>query len=824
MNTSEMVSVTNGTLVQGDATKIVGSLLIDSRKFFVAKEVVFIALKGARHDGHAYLDQLYAKGVRNFVYSNDITVADFPDATLVQVEDTLSALQAIAKWHRSQFRIPVVGITGSNGKTVIKEWMAQLIETEYRLVRSPKSYNSQVGVPLSVWQMQPEHTLGIFEAGISQVGEMSKLQSIIQPTIGLITNVYDAHLENFKNREEIVVEKLKLFKTADVIIYSKDHVQITKELDREAYRHLQKRTWSMHQQADLTITTIEKQQEGSTITARYQNAVNTIVIPFTDNASIENAIHCWLLLLELGVEMPSIQKRMQHLLPVAMRLEVKQGINRCILVNDTYSSDLSSLSIALDFLSQQEIGKKKTLILSDIHQSGKPDELLYQEVATMIRSKGVNRLMAIGPRIAQQQAMFTVPTAFFSNTSVFLKQFKAADYKEESILIKGARDFEFERIAERLQEQAHETVLEVNLDALIDNYNYFKSLVHPSTKIMVMVKASSYGAGSFEIASTLQYNRVSYLAVAYADEGILLRERNIHVPIMVLNPEPTAYDAMIRNQLEPEIYNFRTLYRFLEALEGVHHASTEVVPYAVHIKLDTGMHRLGFEEQDLQELAEVLDKQRENIRVVTVFSHLTSSEDAKSDEHSKDQMQCFERMSAVLMSALPYSIDRHLLNTNGILRFPEAQYDMVRLGIGMYGIATPAHQQQLRSVSRLKSTISQIKHIDTGDTVGYGRRFAATTACTIATIPIGYADGLDRKLGRGHWFVRLNGNKVPIIGEICMDMCMLDVTNVNAEEGDTVVVFETAEDLLDMAAELETIPYEIFTNVSARVKRVYYHE
>jgi alanine racemase len=508
---------------------------------------------------------------------------------------------------------------------------------------------------------------------------------------------------------------------------------------------------------------------------------------------------------------------------VAMRLELKQGIHRSMLVNDTYSADLPSLNIALDFLSQQA-GKKRILILSDIYQSGKSDQQLYKEIAALVNAKGVDQLIAIGERIGAHRELFSDQATFHKDVAQFMAAFNPVNYRDSAVLIKGARDFAFERIAERLQEKAHETVLEVNLDALVHNMNYFKSLVRPETKLMVMVKASSYGAGNFEVANTLQYNRVDYLAVAYADEGVQLRERNVTVPIMVMNPESTAYDAMIRYRLEPEVYNFRTLHLFCDVLKNSEYAGAGSAPFPVHIKLDTGMRRLGFEASDLPLLIATLKQYEDVIRLVSVFSHLTSSGDQRDDEHSQRQIEQFERMSSQLISNFDYSVDRHILNTAGIMRFPQAQYEMVRLGIGLYGLAMPPHQEQLRAVSRMKTVVSQLKHIEPGDTVGYGRNYKATEKRTIATIPVGYADGLNRKLGGGKWKVKVNGVSASIIGDICMDMCMVDVSGIAVEEGDTVCIFETVQDLKSMAAALETIPYEIFTTISSRVKRVFYHE
>jgi alanine racemase len=822
---TNIASIVGGKLtVSGDNSTPIKNLLIDSRKLSNAETSLFFAIKGDRHDGHSYIHELYEKGVFNFVVSTLPTASEkYPKANFIIVENTLLALQVLCAHHRNQFHIPIIGITGSNGKTIVKEWLFQLMREDKNIVRSPKSFNSQVGVPLSVWQLNEEHNLGIFEAGISQPNEMKALQNIIQPTIGLITNIGQAHDENFENQNQKVKEKLKLFQQAEVLIYCKDYLSVHNQLTEDKnFQDIKQITWSKKTRADLLIGRITKSTSDSEIQAVYKNDFIRISIPFTDEASIENAIHCWATMLYLGYENSVIADRMKFLSPVAMRLELKEGINNCSIINDSYNSDLGSLSIALDFLNQQKQHPKKTLVLSDILQSGRNEEILYKEVAELINKKGIQRLVGIGEAISRQSAVFDVEKTFYRSTADFLQQFNNSFFRDETILLKGARAFGFEAISKVIQQKAHETVLEINLNAIVHNLNYFRSKIKNDTKIMAMVKAFSYGSGSFEIANILQFHRVDYLAVAYADEGVELRKAGITMPIMVMNPEEQSYDAMIQYNLEPELYSFRVLNLFEETLKRSERLNMQPIP--VHIKLDTGMHRLGFEEKDINELI-VRIKNNKHLVVRSIFSHLAASDESEHDEFTWQQIKKFNTMSEQIKSHFTQPIYKHILNSAGISRFPDAQFDMVRLGIGLYGIGVNAQEQsQLQNVSTLKTSISQIKNIPANETIGYSRKGVAVKDMQIATVPIGYADGLSRKLSNGAGKMIVKGQPAPIIGNVCMDMCMIDITNIKANENDEVIVFGESLPITEVAKDVGTIPYEILTNVSRRVKRVYYQE
>ncbi len=808
----------------GSTDTIIKDLLIDSRKMNNPLTSLFFAIKGDRHDGHAYIHDVYEKGVRNFVVSElPANIEQFDNANFILVKDTLAALQLLCAKHRSKFTIPIIGITGSNGKTIVKEWLNQLMREDKNCVRSPKSFNSQVGVPLSVWQINEEHDFGIFEAGISKPNEMKLLEPIIQPTIGVITNIGKAHDENFENQKQKVDEKLKLFIHSEVIIYCKDYLLVHEEITtNRTLKETKIFTWSKKLRADLLIGRITKSTADTEIQGIFKNNFISISIPFIDEASIENAIHCWATLLYLGYDNVVIAKRMHFLSPVAMRLELKEGINNCSIINDSYNSDLSSLAIALDFLNQQKQHPKKTLVLSDILQSGQNNEALYKEVAELIHKKGVSRLIGIGEGISSQQHLFNIEKQFYKSTADFLQQFNNSFFSDETVLLKGARAFGFEAISNIIQQKAHETVLEINLNAIIHNLNYFRSKLKPDTKIMAMVKAFSYGSGSFEIANVLQFHRIDYLAVAYADEGVELRRSGITLPIMVMNPEEQSYDAMIQYQLEPEIYSFRVLGLFEETLKRSDRKNETPMP--IHIKLDTGMHRLGFDENEVNELI-VRVKNNKLLTIKSIFSHLAGTDEPEHDDFTWHQIKLFKEMSEKIRAHFSYPIIHHILNSAGISRFPDAQFDMVRLGIGLYGIgANQTEQIQLQNVSTLKTSISQIKNIPVNQTIGYSRKGVANRDIRIATVPIGYADGLSRKLSNGKGKMIINGKPAPIIGNVCMDMCMIDITDINANEQDEVIVFGDAYPIKQIADDVGTIPYEILTNISRRVKRVYYQE
>jgi len=796
----------------GKSNTIIDNISIDSRSLQNNKNTLFFALVGPNNDAHIYISDLIEIGVQNFVVTH-IPKELSKKATFLVVENTLDALQKFAAHHRSLFKFPVFGLTGSNGKTIVKEWLNFLLSPDFNIIRSPKSYNSQVGVPLSVIHINDKHNLGIFEAGISKMHEMEKLEVIIKPTIGIITNIGSAHDEGFEDLEKKITEKLKLFKHSKLIIYQKN-----KAIDALIESKIKTFSWSFDDEtADVFV--VKKTVEDKThLQIRNSKDNFEVQIPFQDEASVENAISCLMVLLSFKYSKTTIQERMQWLYPVEMRLKVKNGINNTTLIDDSYSSDFQSLKIALDFLESQTQYKNKTLILSDIFQSGLSDEELYSKVAQLITSNNINRVIGIGETISRFKHKFK-NCITFKNTADFFLNLNYLNFINETILIKGARHFQFEEIVAALEEKTHETVLEINLNAIGHNLSFFKSKLKPTTKMMVMVKAFGYGSGGFEIAKLLEHHKVDYLGVAFADEGIALKNAGISLPIMVLNPETTSFSSIIQYKLEPEIYSLKGLNAFLEIAE-----KRKLKHFPVHLKLDTGMHRLGFSAENLDELIAIL-KDNKFVSVKSILSHLATSDDLKHQDFAHSQIDLFENLSSKLINELQIKPIRHILNTSGITNFPEAQYDMVRLGIGLYGISNDEEEQKyLENVGTLKSIISQIRTIQAGESVGYGRRFIAEKTTKIATIPIGYADGISRHWGNGVGFVTINNQKATIVGSICMDMLMVNCSNIQCKEGDEVIVFGESPTVAFMANQLQTIPYEILTSISQRVKRVFYRE
>ena len=831
---SQIAHTIKANWLQQNNDAIIAHILLDSRKLLFPETSLFFAIGGQRRNGNLFIDELYKKKVRNFVVDETFTKESldvYKEANFLQVKNVLDALQALTAFHRRQFAIPVIGITGSNGKTIVKEWLYQLLNSDYAIVRSPKSYNSQIGVPLSIWQMNAGHQLGIFDAGISQPDEMEQLEKIIEPTIGVFTNIGEAHNEGFLNIRQKINEKLKLFLHAELLIYCADDPDVNAAVgtfvSNVRNNHLLKRfSWSKNTKSTLQVTVIEKKHTYTIINAidnRADNIVRsvTITIPFTDEAAIENAITCWCVLLHLNIADTLIAEKMLLLRSVEMRLELKQGINNCSVINDSYSADINSLTIALDFLSQQQQHPNRTLILSDILQSGKSSRQLYLNVAAILQQKNINRLIGIGPEISQQQEAFkNIPqTFFFASTADFKQQFYTLHFYNETILLKGARVFEFEQLSHLLEEKIHQTVLEINLNAITHNLKQYQQILNPRVKVMAMVKAFSYGSGSFEIANLLQFHKVDYLAVAYADEGVELRKAGITLPIMVMNAEEVTYDQMVQYNLEPEIFSFNIFSGFQKYLQ-----QTGITNYPVHIKLDTGMHRLGFEEKDISTLAQMLQA-TEIFKVQSVFSHLVASDAAALDDFTQSQAAIFLKSCTELQKATGYSFLRHIGNTSAIHRHKNLQLDMVRLGIGLYGVdSSTTMQQQLKNVTTLKTTISQIKKVKAGETVGYSRKGTVTKDSTIATVRIGYADGYPRALSNGKGKMWVNGTLLPVIGVVCMDMTMLDITGTDIQEGNEVIVFGEAISVHEVANWAQTIPYEILTGISQRVKRVYFEE
>lgn len=824
-NIKDIAAIVKGKFIScHDEHQPISDILIDSRKFTKNRDTIFIAIKSKRNDGHEFIRELYEKGLRNFLVSIEPDERkNFNGCNIILVKDCVAALQALAIHHRKRFSAPVIGIAGSNGKTIIKEWLFQLLSPDKNIIRSPKSYNSQIGVPLSVWMMKPEHQLAIFEAGISQPDEMNKLLPIIKPDIGIFTNIGSAHEENFVNVEHKVSEKLNLFTKSKVLIYNSDYTDISSRIaGLEVFKTLQLLNWSRKNGAALFISEISPGQKTTAIKAEYQGRAYEIEIPFTDQASAENAIHCLAVMLYLNYPGNIIADRMMKLTPIEMRLESRQGINNCTIINDSYSLDFESLKIALDFLDQQNRNRKKTLILSDMFQSSKSDHDLYQEISHLLANKNINRLIGIGKSMVKHAELFTMENFTYESTDQFLREFSFSLFSNEAILLKGSRVFEFEKISRLLEHKAHETVLEVNLNSLVSNFNYFRSKLTPGTKVMAMVKAFSYGAGSDEIAGILQYHHADYLAVAFADEGVELRKAGIKLPIMVMNPEEQGIDSIVKFGLEPEIYNFRVLQLFEEAMADYYSGTDK--HFKVHVKFDTGMHRLGFERQDITALAERISS-NPCFELVSVFTHLAASEDQDKDEFTRGQAKQLTDIHAEIQKHFGYPVMKHILNTSGISRFPEYHLDMVRIGIGLYGVS--GNEQDVRyleNVCTLKTNISQIRHIQKGEGVGYNLAWVAPSDSVVAVIPIGYADGLNRRLGNGNGKVMVHGRFAPIIGNVCMDMCMIDVTGMDAKENDEVTVFGKGFSIQEFAKQLNTIPYEILAGISQRVKRIYYQE
>jgi len=825
----EKITTLIGARRIGETDAQIGWLLTDSRSLCFPEETLFFALKSTRNDGHRYIEDLYRRGVRNFVveakgiaeYCPNGNVTTMADANFLIVPSPLAALQRLAERHRDEFNIPIVGITGSNGKTMVKEWLYQLLLPSQKIVRSPRSYNSQIGVPLSVWLLNEQTEIGIFEAGISQPGEMMALRDIIQPTIGVLTSLGSAHQENFRSMEEKCLEKLELMHDTEAMVYCSDNDIVSRCIRRMQYKG-EKIAWSQcDEQVAFFVKHIENKGQSARITYIWQGEENTYSIPFIDEASIEDTITCAAVALRLGLTPGQLADRMPKLEPVAMRLEVKEGQRGCLLINDSYNSDINSLDIALDFMQRRESAGSltKTLILSDIFQTGTTPDKLYAQVSDLAVKRGINKFIGIGPELsAQADRIQIADKQFFADVNHFLSSDAFAALHHELILLKGARPFGFDQITEQLEQKVHETILEVNLNAVVENLNYYRSFLKPETKMVCMIKADGYGAGAVEIARTLQDHRVDYLAVAVADEGVTLRKAGITANIMIMNPEMTAFKTMFDYDLEPEVYSFRLLDALIKAArkEGI-------TGWPVHIKLDTGMHRLGFDpEHDMDELIDRL-KHQNAVIPRSVFSHFVGSDSDDFDAFSAQQFALFEKGSSKLQSAFSHKILRHIDNSAGIEHFPERQLDMCRLGLGLYGIDS-RDNRILNTVSTLKTTILQMHHVPAGETVGYSRKGKLNRDSVIAAIPIGYADGLNRHLGNRHGYCLVNGQKAEYVGNICMDVAMIDVTDIPCQEGDQVEIFGEHLPVTVLSDVIDTIPYEVLTGVSNRVKRVYFQD
>ncbi len=818
--TVEQIAEWMGAERVGSASANVNWILTDSRSLCFPEETLFFALKSQRNDGHKYVQELYKRGVRNFVVSRlpQDMVAD--DCNFFVVDDTLHALQMLAASHRSQFNIPVVGITGSNGKTVVKEWLNQLLSPVKVVTRSPRSYNSQIGVPMSVWLLNEKTEVALFEAGISKINEMEALYKVIKPTIGVLTNIGTAHQENFYSLEEKCMEKLRLFTSSDVIVYNGDDSLISSCVAKSMLSAREIAWSTTDSDKPLFISSIEKKENETHISYRYIGTDGNFTIPFIDDASIENALNCLGVCLYMMIPQDVIVEQMKSLEPVAMRLEVKDGNHGCTLINDSYNSDINSLDIALDFMRRRPdvSGRKHTLILSDMLQTGLNAKNLYRKVAQLVNGRGVDKIIGVGDEISSAADRFEMEKYFFHTTADLLESDVFKKLHDEVILVKGSRDYRFEEIIECLEKQVHETILEINLGAVVENLNYYRSFMKPETKMVCMVKASAYGAGSVEVAKTLQDHNVDFLAVAVADEGATLRKAGITSNIMIMNPEMTAFKKMFDYGLEPEVYNFKLLDALIKAAE-----KEGITNMPIHIKLDTGMHRLGFNpETDVPELINRL-KNQNALMPRSIFSHFVGSDDDSFDDFSEYQFNLFDKASKQIQAAFPHKILRHICNSAGIEHFPERHLDMVRLGLGLYGINS-RNNKTIHNVSTLKTTLLQIRDVPAGDTVGYSRKGKITRPSRIAAIPIGYADGLNRHLGNGNAYCLVNGQKAYYVGNICMDVCMIDVTDIPCKEGDKAIIFGDELPVTVLSDILGTIPYEVLTGISTRVKKVYYQD
>ncbi len=802
---------------------VIGRLLTDSRSLSFPDDTLFFAIKTPKGDGSDYISSLHKNGVRSFVVNDDPRNKElprkYPNSNFIFVRNSLEGLQSLARHAREEFHGPVVAITGSNGKTVVKEWLCQLLNGVYSVTRSPKSYNSQIGVPLSLWLIDESTEMGIFEAGISQPGEMASLREMIKPTIGILTNIGEAHQENFTSEKEKCLEKLELFKQCQALVYNADD-ELVAGCIGEYLKGIEHIAWSRrNEDCKLFVKSITKKETETEIEYLWNNETGgSYVLPFTDDASIENSFTCMALCLHLGMDKESLRSKIGRLEAVEMRLEVIEGNNNCIIINDSYNSDLSSLSIALNFLERRGRGgkRKKTLILSDLLENESDSKSLYKSVAGIITDKKLDNIICIGTGTRELKQYLDGKTMFYDSTPEFMASAEI-ERRDEIILVKGARRFHFEEIAERLQQKIHKTVMEVNLNSMIANLNHYRMKLKPGTKVVCMVKAAAYGNGAMEIARTLQDQNVDYLAVAVADEGVELRNAGITTPIMVMDPDPSSFNTLFRHNLEPEIYDFRILDKMVSAAQH-----SGITGYPVHVKLDTGMHRLGFEQKEMGRLADKL-KSQSALLPKSVFSHFAASDATAFDGFTASQAELFSQMADELQKHFKHKIIRHICNTAGIERFPQYHFDMARIGLGLYGI-NPIDNSIINNVSSLMTTILQIRELAPGETVGYGRNATMKRQSRIATIPIGYADGLSRKLGNGNGHCIVNGEKALYIGNICMDACMIDVTGIDCNEGDKVEIFGSNLPVTDMARWLETIPYEILTLISNRVKRVYFYE
>lgn len=815
-------SLMGTTLLGCQDNSFIEHLLIDSRKLVLAETTLFFAIKTEQGDGHQYIDELYRQGVRSFVVSSVPDLDSFPDASFLLTDNVVASLQMLAAAHRKQFHYPVIGITGSNGKTIVKEWLNHLLQQEKNIVRSPRSFNSQLGVPLSIWQMQETHELGIFEAGISKPGEMEKLQNMIRPDIGLLTNIGEAHGEGFDSMADKMAEKLQLFRDAQLLVYCKEHEMVDQAVQQMLLRGgLQGSiSWGTHPAADIVVS--YHTASGRTIvSADYKGITHGFSIPYIDPAAIENALHCFAICLHMGLQ-DQVISRMNDLPPLSMRLEMKQGQHGSTIINDSYNADLSGMMSALDFVGLQHPSRERIAILSDVSGIAGDARLAYEKVASYLRLKNITTLYAVGELFNTHASCFGnqgMKVFYYRDTEALLQHLHGVNFRDQVILVKGARSFHFERVSHFLENKNHQTRLEIDLSSVAQNLHLFKAGLKPATRIMAMVKAFSYGAGSYEIANLLQFHHVDLIAVAYVDEGVELRKAGIRMPIMVMNTAPSSFSSLVEYNLEPEIYSLgfaQELNAFLQH-EGISY-------FPVHIKLDTGMHRLGLEVDDISLFIDQVGRSSA-LRVKTVFTHLVASENSAHDDFTAIQLQRFDHGCRLLSEHLGYGFIRHAANTAAIRRHPSAEYDMVRIGIGLYGIDPGKADLSLQEAVALKTTIAQIKEVEKGESVGYGRHSIVEKGTRVATIRIGYADGYPRSLGNGIGTVMVRGKSFKTIGNVCMDMTMIDITaDSSITTEDEVLVFGKQHSIVAVAKDAGTIPYEIMTGISQRVPRIYLGE
>jgi alanine racemase len=808
--------IVDGQFLTDRKESLIHFIAIDSRNILQPETTLFVALKGAKFDGHQFIPVVAEEGVRCFLVDKDYVVEekDRSGLVLIGVKNPLEALQSIATYQRNLFDGPLVGITGSNGKTIVKEWLGQILGQKYAVAKSPKSYNSQVGVPLSVFGISPYHQVAVLEAGISKPDEMERLAKMLQPNLGIFTNIGTAHEEGFASMAQKLAEKAKLFENCHLIVYRKEHVLIHQYL-KGHFPEERLVAWSDYPGADYTFSVKKEQERSKILLMKPDLSVFTFSVPFTDEASLENVRHAIAAALVLEMEPAKIQEGLDHLKAVDMRLTLKPGANESLIIDDTYNNDLAGLRLAMDFLAAQRPKKRKILIISDLLQIGDIEEV-YREVGDLIQYHGIDKVIAVGQEIQILKNELEAKAEFYVDTESLLKNLQTNDFENDLILVTGARKFGFEAIVNKLQQRIHGTTLEINLNALTHNYNFYKTKLLPHTKVMVMVKAFAYGGGAAEIANHLQQLKADYLAVAYTDEGVALREEGINLPIMVLNPVQESFFLLEKYRLEPVVYSL-SFYQQIGR-----YCKNQSCRMNIHLDMDTGMHRLGFEAKHLTGLLEITSEYPQ-LSISSVYTHLAGADEEVHQDYSLHQLELFVMMYERLTEKLGYFPLRHALNSAGIIKFPEYQMEMVRLGIGLYGVEVSGkHDAQLKSISTLKTTISQIKSLSAGDTVGYGRKGIMHSDGQIATIAIGYADGYDRRFSNGRGFVLIHGQKAPVIGNVCMDMTMIDITGMDAKEGDEVIIYGPGISLKELANRIGTIPYELLTNISSRVKRVYY--